>query len=297
MDTYSEVYDLQLDLHIPSALIFSDGHALLTAVDNSSHLIAGKVGSWGYVEGQGEEARFYGITSLLQTNSTDVIVVDKWNHCLRSIDRITNQTEVFAGNCTRYGKKEGRLSDARFAYPTDIIRAGDVIVLTDTYNMAVKAIISSQNTQVVSTVAKGGILRYPKYLAANEAKDIYVTVNDGLVKIPAGSNEPMALTSLKKGYMDGQTSVSQFYAIDQIELLYDKILVVTDTGNQQLRLVDLQNDTVETIIELPNKISRSVLITDDKIYIGSYKHIYEIDAAGDYLSSFNFIFSFGFKDV
>lgn len=281
LDTYSEVYDIQEDLFFPSNLLFSDGHALLTASGNTSHLVAGKIGSWGYNERQGEQARFYGITGILQINSTTAIVVDKWNHCLRSIDRLTNQTSLYAGNCTDYGKQEGELSVARFSYPTDIIQVDKVIVITDTYNMAVRAIIPSQGKHLVTTVSKAGILKYPKYLAANTANDIFVTVNDGLIKISAGTNEPVALTSLQGGYLDGAMSVAQFYAIDQVQLLHDRLMIVTDAGNRQLRLIDLQNDTVVTISELPNKICRGVLVTDAKIYIGGYKHIYEAAATGE----------------
>ena len=53
-----------------------------------------------YAEGIGSEAKYSHMISFLQLSSTHVLMVDRWNNCLRRVDRFNRQSSLFAGNCT-----------------------------------------------------------------------------------------------------------------------------------------------------------------------------------------------------
>ena len=110
---------LERDKFVPGDIIFSDTNALKTTDGTDNHNIAGIATQSSYVEGVGTLARLYFITSFLQLSTNRVLIADWGNHCLRSIDRITNETLTFVSNCTNRGNKDG--TDALLTRPQKII--------------------------------------------------------------------------------------------------------------------------------------------------------------------------------
>ena len=113
------VTHLERDKFVPGNIIFSDSHALKTTDGTDTYNMAGIATQWGYIEGVGTVARFYSIFSFLQLSTNRVLIADWGNHCLRSIDRITNETLTFVSNCTNRGNKDG--TDALLTRPQKII--------------------------------------------------------------------------------------------------------------------------------------------------------------------------------
>ena len=110
---------LERDNIISNNIIFSDYHALKTTDGNDTYNIAGIATQSGYVEGVGTVARFNFITSFLQLSTNRILITDYNNLCVRSLDRITNETMTFVGNCTNSGNKDG--TDALLSRPQKII--------------------------------------------------------------------------------------------------------------------------------------------------------------------------------
>ena len=74
-----------------------------------------------YAEGRGTAARFNFIIDLDFLSPTELICVDKNNHCLRHVDFALSppETSTFAGSCTTFGNADGhRLNSALFRIPT-----------------------------------------------------------------------------------------------------------------------------------------------------------------------------------
>ena len=90
-----------------------------TTDGSSASLIAGSAIEFGYVEGVGSQARFNKIISFLQLSPNQVLIADQHNHCLRYLNRITNQTDQYAGNCTLEEHKD-RIN-ALLGWPRNII--------------------------------------------------------------------------------------------------------------------------------------------------------------------------------
>ena len=153
LTTQSAVYNIEEDRYIPGHIIFADQHALKTSDGLSSHLIAGSVYQSGYVEGVGEVARFYDIHFFLQISPNQVLIADVNNHCLRILDRLTNKTETFSGNCTESGNVDGVSS--LFRYPRTVIidaKNPDYAFISEYFGYLKKISLLSRN---VSTLWSG----------------------------------------------------------------------------------------------------------------------------------------------
>ena len=147
------------DRHITGNIIYGDTlpPIALKSTDGRSHqLIAGNESDRGYVEGVGHAAQFGAIYSCLHLSKTSLLVVDFSNHCLRLINRLSQQTMPFIGNCTKRGFRDG--IDPLFKGPWKVIldlMNNDRLLLLDKYNHALRAInmlnISASTLAVFNT--------------------------------------------------------------------------------------------------------------------------------------------------
>ena len=88
------------DEFVPGNLLFADGNALKTTDGTTTSVIAGSsILAW-YLEDVGSNARFSGIFSFLQLSRSHIVLADYFNYCFRSVDRTTNLTSTYSGNCT-----------------------------------------------------------------------------------------------------------------------------------------------------------------------------------------------------
>ena len=101
--TESAVHHIAEDELVSGNLLFADGDALKTTDGTKTSLIA----------------RFSSIHSFAQLSRSEVIFTDFNNHCLRSLDRKTNQTSTYSGNCTNIGHRDG--VDALLAHLVSVI--------------------------------------------------------------------------------------------------------------------------------------------------------------------------------
>lgn len=96
---------LEADSYRVGNIIYSQMSAILTTDGSSTSLVAGSGGldmsreSFGYLNGIGGDAKFDRILCFIQLSPEQVILVDYVNGCLRSVDRSTNMTSDYAGNC------------------------------------------------------------------------------------------------------------------------------------------------------------------------------------------------------
>ena len=253
--------------------------------------------SAGYIEGVGANARFSYIRSFIQLSISHVILTDHENHCLRSVDRTTNETLTYTGNCTNRGNRDG--VNALFYRPASII--------ADLMNSQ-QLIISESNSRslkTINTVSKRVSIFYRditnRYrlsyvLQDAETGNIYVTFDHGVGLYDYKSRTFSEITgSSWSGFVDGEFSQLRFYSPRELAFLSSSTLLVADQGNNRLRVLDLTTNTTSSICSGVQGHSDgdlsscqlnypcSLLKVADTVYFGEREYIRSIK--GVYLSS------------
>ena len=95
------VYHIELDNYRPGNIIYTDYSALKTSDGVTTTVIAGNSSNWGYREGVGEDALFYGLTGFAQISLDRIIAAETSDdkECMRMIHRRNGSTSVFSGEC------------------------------------------------------------------------------------------------------------------------------------------------------------------------------------------------------
>lgn len=85
-------------------------------------------------------SRFHGITGFRQINSTSILAVDKFNHCIRFLDRIDGKTPCAIGRLKKSGSMDGNKNEALFNEPYAIIdgQFRHEYLITDQKNNAIR---------------------------------------------------------------------------------------------------------------------------------------------------------------
>lgn len=273
------------DLYTPGYILFSEDSSLRTTKDESSQLIAGKSGEDDYREGVGGYARFQYINSILQLNRTQVLVVDQGNHCVRLVDRLTNQTSPLIGSCTHEGSRDG---DNALSTPSTIIFdsiSTDQLLLLDLGNNALKAI--KKASWFVTTLFKFASPDTPRFIVQQENGNLYMTGDYGVFEFDYFTQviTTIAGSSSQRGFLDGSLLESLFeWPLGMIFLSPHKLLMA-DRDNHRLRYLDLKLDIVVSICtgeensrngnlrscEILNP--RTLLVFNNTIYIGTVGRI------------------------
>ena len=108
ISTSNYVKHMELDRYRQGFIVYTDASALMIGDGTTTHLIAGNSVQRGYKEGVGAEARFYNIKGFAQISEKLIVVVDWGNHCMRLIDRTSDNTSLFSGQCKSRGYQDGR---------------------------------------------------------------------------------------------------------------------------------------------------------------------------------------------
>lgn len=252
------VTTLAEDEYYRGNLLFSDYCALgttLNGVDIS--YVAGEPHNSGYREGRGGVAMFRTISSFVQQNSTHVLVTDRYNHCVRVVNRQTNQTSPFAGRCQISGGQDGNLTEATFITPWGIAAGGQYVFVADlggwtqyrTWGAVRKIDLS---TGLVVTLHQNDTnMRYPMGLVLDEAMNyLLITSIDGIFRLnltDQASSAPRLLTSGQEGFKDGPIADTRFRYPEAIVSLGSGVYAIADYMGQRVRLFDYDSDNVSSI--------------------------------------------------
>lgn len=257
-NTESDVFHLEADDMIRGNILFSDGSSLKTTDGRTTTTISGTANRNGYDDWGGPQpVRFNLITGFAQQGKKRyVIVVDNGNHCLRLIDRKTQQVSQLAGACQQAGFVDGK--NARFNLPwgvtRDSLRAKRYLIVTDTKNNAIRE-VNKNNGEVTTLFAArggGGQMREPTGISQNPVTgDFYLTSQHAVYRYRYGDAQPIRLSGSDKewGFMDGSdwTRKSFFNAPSDVLSLAGNKLVVADQYNSKLRVIDEKAGGVTSI--------------------------------------------------
>ena len=277
------------DEFVPGNLLFADGNALKTTDGTTTSVIAGSsILAW-YLEDVGSNARFSGIFSFLQLSRSHIVLADYFNYCFRSVDRTTNLTSTYSGNCTNRGDRDG--VDALFYSPISIIldmKNNTQLLIADFYLGSLKKIILADKR--VSTIYTDSSYRLITLLQDPSTGNIYVTFNhgSGLIDYESLSFSVIAGSSSQSGFVDGAISQVRVSYPREVAFLSPHKLLIADNSNNRLRVIDLITNTSSSIcsgvgghldgdlLSCRLRYPWSLLTVNDVIFFGEYQHIRSI---------------------
>ena len=275
------------DKFVEGNILFSDGHALKTSDGASLHPIVGNSKLYGYEEGTGSFARFRYIGGIYQLNRTHVVVSDYGNHCLRMVHRETNHTTIFMGRCGVRGYRDG--VNPLFSHPWSINLLSNnplMVIVSDRGNNALRA-VNLFNTNV-STLPLGYQLDDPRVAMFDDSRSaLFVSSGRQIAKVNLVDYSVENITGNgTTGRNDGWFDEATFGVPQGMVKLSEKVLVVTDYHYDILRVLDLQQQSVRSILSgktnrdadsdiRTGRVTRprSLLFVDGFLYIGGWKVI------------------------
>ena len=215
---------------------------------------AGKLNSSGSTDGQGEEARFSGVSGLTTDAVGNVFVADRNNNLIRKISP-TGLVSTFVG--TTAGFIDGSPSFAKFLAPVSVTVDNDGnLYVVDRDNFAIRKVTSSGFVSTITSNVSGfadgdrffARFNIPVGMTTDALGNIYVadTFNHKIRKIST-SGFVTTIAGSTSGFKDGSITEAQFanpqdVAIDAFGNLY-----VSDTGNSRIRKIT-PNGIVSTIV-------------------------------------------------
>ncbi|KEQ26267.1 stalk domain-containing protein [Paenibacillus tyrfis] len=168
------------------------------------------------LDGKSDASLFNEPQGLATDANDNVYVADSGNHAIRKIDT-AGQVSTVAGSGL-LGRKDGKGKDALFYRPTDVVVAADgTLYVADSLNHAIRSISPSGEVKTLNALSSRVVELFPGQVSP--AGDFA----DGDLK-SAKFNEPTALVLDAKGN-----------------------LIVSDSGNQRIRYIDLQTGKVTTL--------------------------------------------------
>ena len=271
------VYHMELDRYRPGFIIYTYEHALMTSDGTTTHLIAGSSTQEGYREGEGAEARFGTITGFAQISEKLVVVADRSNDCMRLIDRTTNKTSVFSGQCESRGYDDG--SPGQFNYPYFVVidkLNKNQLFIADSANNAVRTVVA--DSRVVGTFVWSDSLKHIRCITQEEESgDLYVTALNALYRITYTQITVTLISGSpgwNSGYGDSTLLNSLFDYPRELLFITFNTLLIADWDNNKLRLLDMKSDKVTTL-HVTNSLYRpaSLLLTNNSLYVGQRRKI------------------------
>ncbi|XP_067940925.1 uncharacterized protein [Watersipora subatra] len=239
------VWYIQEDITEAGTFLFSDGATLKTfnPVSQKESIIVGSNLSPSYQEGVYMDASFSTITGFTQVNLTHIVIVDSLNHCLRFVSRATRQTSTYAGLCEEPGYREGEGTLARFNTPHQAVMVDSSIFVTDYENFAIRMI--NLSTSLVSTFDY--LTQQPIAIALNNRR-LFISTPSSLLRINLDTNEQRyIIESTTLGLNDGAFRNAQINRPNSLLILSKDTVLLAESGNSRLRVVDLVLKDISTI--------------------------------------------------
>ncbi len=205
------------------------------------------IGSGGFADGTGPQARFSLPTGLAVASDGTIYVADQRNNAIRKID-LSGAVRTLAGS-TGSGRVDGQGTAAQFNGPTAVAvdRQGNVYV-ADTFNGLIRKV--SPDGQV-STYAGGGsantmvgsarsvALVFPEGIAVDSAGNVYVADQTHTIREITPDGNVVIVVGSKEGFANNAGVQAQFDFPSGLALAGDSTLYVADTTNNRIRAISL----------------------------------------------------------
>ena len=176
-----------------------------------------------------------------------------YHRCMEEFDhrtKVVRRIYSVAGDCSSQGAGyvDGEGKDARFGYLTDVVFFNSsLIIVADQINNAIRQ-VNNTSTHTVSTLISRSAGLYRPYKLGLNNVTLYITSYAILYEFDMIKGGPLkVVTGGRVGYADGDFSTAQFNNLQGVVTLYDYILILIDTHNNRLRLLNLESKTVSSL--------------------------------------------------
>jgi len=244
------------------------------------------------------------VSSFTQLNRTHVVVVHRFEHCLKILNRENGNFQTLAGTCGYSGYTEKGVPSGQhfkpFGVQLDIRNPGKLIV-TDTYNHALVS-VDVQSGQL-HTITKSGFKEPSSLQWANKQQVFVINYHSYISQVNwsnTGSVESHVVTGSPtiQGDAIGKMEQALFDTVAGVEKLRDNIYLVADSKNRKLKLLDMNQQVVGAVCvrgEKPCSVSSvlpreptSLVEIEGKMYVAMHNNIYKLtgkNIGGEYPSN------------
>lgn len=201
--------------------------------------------SYGFQDGTGTEAQFYGPVALDYDPTTEsLFVAEEFNHCIRKVVLTTAAVSTFAGTCTSSGSQDGVGLAAGFSSPLGLAvdRHSGVVYVSDYGNRALRKITPGGT---VTTLATG--LEGPHSLAVAPNGMIFVADHSTVRKVDPSTGQVTIWAGTGATWSDNGPAASATFS-NLVALTLDPDLNVIVMGNDGfLRMISSTVGEVSTL--------------------------------------------------
>jgi DNA-binding beta-propeller fold protein YncE len=225
-----------------------------TDAAHTVHTIAG-TGELGARDGEAGQAQFRWPTGVAMSRNGDVFVADSNNYVVRRLHRTPNgwQVSTYAGSPRQQGVRDGPGSQARFLFPVGLALDSDGTLYVADTGVGTGSVrrIAPDSSHTVHTMPRGTLMQ-PEAVALGAGGALYVVdaVGQSLCRINTRSAEsPVCLGGTNEEehpYVDGSGAVARLHGQLGLLTFRDGSVVVADTANHRLRLVQPGIDAAST---------------------------------------------------
>lgn len=253
-----------------------------------STLLAGKVGEHSYQPGRGSNATFNGIGGILGYDSAFIIVTDRLNYCIRSINRASQVVSRFAGKCETQRNKYGSLRASRFGELRSIVanpKSQDLYVFDSTYKILkfLKMNSAGGGSTVEIATETDNLDGFGGMAFSLNGEKLYAVSNSRIWWYdPASNDHDFTMSNIS---FCTTKSCAGTQDLIGVTFLTKDFILTADPKNLQLYTVKLLDNTVSSTcldnmatcagaIPSPGFITRHP--TKDRILVSSGTNIYEL---------------------
>jgi sugar lactone lactonase YvrE len=170
-------------------------------------------------------------------------IADTGNACLRTIDAAGNAS-VLAGACGSLAAVDGPGRTARFMAPGGMAISGRTLYVADIGAGTVRKVDLASPAHTVSTVIAPP-LSYPSGVSVAKDGTLYVVETGNMRVVSIQNGVERVIAGAGPGFLDGNATTARLLPQFGIALLADGSLVVSDPGNNRIRLI--KNGQVSTL--------------------------------------------------
>lgn len=210
-------------------------------------------GEAGSSDGPADQARFSGPVSLAwRTSTNQLVVAERGAHRLRVV--ASNAVTTLAGDVS--GFVDGPLASARFTLPTGLFALGADLYLADTGNHRVRLIAKDEASTIAG--AEGGLVDGSLTAARFKEPHSVALLPDGRIVVADQANHLIRVIDRSAdkvetlagdvvGFADGPLRDARFNAPAGLAVDAAGRILVADSGNNRIRVIDLAEERVETL--------------------------------------------------
>lgn len=291
---FTEIRCMEFDAVDTTKLLVADKNALVISDGAASPtVVAGDVANAGYADGGGagknqtNDVRFNTITAFVQIGTTEVIIIDSRNYCIRKLIRSTSLVTLVVGLCEISGNSIGVGSAARLGEMGSAIEdplTTGKIWFADITNKIIRTLnVSTKAVANVATLSNPASVTSMAWSSPIAANPILIMIEAGLIvqKTAIRSTSFFAHADITPhGAFGIVYLVDDLYAVS--DLSAKKIVLFNKNNSETLTICDGTNSNTDGTVALCQVNSPSCLYYSNGIlYIGADTKVRQLPGNGN----------------